>query len=305
MATQGTQTLKGWREKLGRLIGRDEDQLTPGEKTRLNQYVQDALRDLYAVSRWEFLYAYYRIELESAYDTGTVAVSAGGTSWTGTSTAWSTSYDSAGVAKIRAGGEIYRVTSVDSTTGLTTTDAALKALSDEDYYLYLDEISLNTAVKSIETMWVAARDSRLEPMSPSQMADHKSRAFVAGHPQFFAPKGQDSSGIRSIELYPIPSTNEILQIQGYTAGTIPTADGGTSDIPDEWQNVVLAGAKKYLYEAKADQRYGMAVQDWERGKMEMLQKAGVNQGPMTLSLDPAVHGPERIDSQVSTATLDG
>lgn len=304
MATQGTQTLKGWREKLGRLIGRDEDNLQPAEKDRLNQYIQDALRDLYAVSRWEFLFAYYRLELESAVDAGTVAVSAGGTSWTGTGTAWATAFDSAGVAKIRAGGEIYRVASVDSTTGLTTTDAALKALSSEDYYLYLDEISLNTALKSIEAMWVAARHRRLDPMSPSQMADHKSRAFVAGHPQYFAAKGQDASGVRSIELYPIPSTNEILHIQGYKAGTIPTADGGTSDIPDEWQNVVLAGAKKYLYEAKNDDRYGAAVADWERGKLEMLAKAGVNQGPQTISLDPAVHGPERIDSQVTTATLE-
>ena len=59
-----------------------------------------------------------------------------------------------------------------------------------------------------------------------------------------------------------------------------------------------------MYEAKADPRYSIAQGEWVAGRLEMLGKVGVAQGPQCIRLDPAVHGPEKIDSNVATASLD-
>lgn len=303
MATVGSITLSEMRSRLGRLIGLPGS-VTPRMEAALNQYIQDALREIYSYARWEFLEAAYRIELEAAYTTGTVAVTAAGTSWTGTGTSWATGFDDAGLASIRAAGEVYRVTSIDSTTGLTATDAALETLTAEDYVLYMDVVSLPSALESIDSCHVSRNSRRLDPMQPAVMAGHKSRGYRGGSPQYFAPFGTDASAVRQLELYPIPGANEILHVRGYKAGTIPTADGGASDIPDRFLNVVMARAKSMMYEAMKDARMQTAVGEYANGIFRMVMDASLNQGPMAVGLDPAVYGPRSLSHDATQVRID-
>lgn len=297
-------TLKTWRTQLARQVGVDIDNITPRVSDALDEYIQNALRDIYSYHRWEFLEETYRYRLYAAASDGTVAVTAAGTVWTGTDTGWDTGM-SGGTVKIRSDGEVYRITTVDTSTQATATDAALRTLSAEDYVLYMDEVNLAAAIESIEAMWVATEDKRVLPIPQASMADHKSRGFYSGHPQYFAPKGRDSSGYPRIELYPIPAYDEILHVQAYKAGTVPTSDGGTSDIPDRFQNVVLARAKMYLHESPTGkpELYSPAASEYARLQMMMVQQACINQGPMTLKLDPAVHGPEPLSLDVTKASI--
>ncbi len=295
----GTVTLKTWRTKLARQLGRDEDSLTPTLTAALNQYVQDAIRDIYVVQRWEFLEAAYRVRLYAGLSGGSVAVTAAGTSWTGTGTTFNTAW-TGGIVKIRADDEIYRITTIGSTTALTATDVALRTLTASSYVLYMDEVSLASGLENIESVWVTSEDRRLRPMAPSQMADHKSRGYYAGHPQFYAPKGRDSSGYWNLELYPIPAYDEVLHIGGYKAGTVPTADEGTCDVPDQFQGVVLARAEMKLHSGHhgTAERFPIAREEYGRQQAMMVQQANAHQGPMCLQLDPAVHGMEPMTTDV-------
>jgi hypothetical protein len=301
----GTTTLATRRRRLAALFGIPDNSEIPTQiQTEIDDFIQRALRDVYGFHRWEFLSFYSRVELEAAYTTGSVAVTAAGTAWTGTGTSWATAYDSAGTAKIRADGEIYRVASVDSTTGITATDAALKTLSGESYALYMDEVSLDSTLESITSIYGALGETRLLPMPPADMDDHKSRKYYSGRPQFFAPRGVDSNGYTIIEFYPIPAFNEVLHIRGTKAGTIPSADADTDDVPTRFSNVVDERAKAYLYEYRNDPRFSAAMQNYVEMRQRMIQAENPVQGPRRVLLDPAVYGPEPVTSEVTRVAID-
>lgn len=300
----GTTTLATRRARLAALMGIPANRTIPSHiKTEIDEIIAKALRWVYNRDRWEWLWYDERIELEAAYGEGSVAVTAGGTAWTGTGTAWDTGWS--GYMKMRAKGEVYNLTSIDSTTGITATDAALETLSGEDYHIYIDRVSLGANIVNFESLSITFPNARIRYMPPAVMADHKSRGFLPGRPQFFGPAGFDSDGYPTIEFYPIPSNNEILHIQGYGAGTIPTADGGTDDIPDRFSDVADYRAEMLLYRymgfAKQENAiaYQLAQQMCEDALRRMKDESQLEQGPQRISLDPAVFGPRRLHYDVN------
>ena len=300
----GTTTLKIRRARLAALMGVPANRTIPSHvQTELDEIIAKAFRYVYNYDRWEWLWYDERIELEAGDNAGSVAVTAGGTAWTGTGTAWDTGWS--GFMKMRAKGEVYNLTSIDSTTGITATDAALETLSGEDYQLYIDKVSLGANIVNFESLVVTFPQARIRYMPPAVMADHKSRGYLPGRPQFFAPAGYDSNGYPTIEFYPIPANNEILHINGYGAGTIPTADGGTDDLPDRFSDCVDERAKMLLYEymgfAKQENMvaYQLAQQRLTESMRRMKDESQLEQGPQRISLDPAVHGPRRLHYDVN------
>ena len=300
----GTTTLKTRRARLVALMGIPANRTIPSHvQTEVNEIIAKAFRYVYNYDRWEWLWDDERIELQAAYSLGTVAVTAAGTAWTGTGTGWDTTWS--GYMRIRAKGEVYNVTSIDSTTGITATDAALETLSAEDYTLYIDQVSLGANIVNFESLSVKFPSSRLIYMPPAVMADHKSRGLMVGRPQFFSPAGYDSNDYPTIEFYPIPANNEILHVQGYSAGTVPTADGGTDDIPNRFSDCVDERAKMLLYEYMGFTKqenmaaYQLAQQRLTEAMRRMKDEAQLDQGPQRISLDPAVHGPRRLEYDVN------
>ncbi len=260
-------------------------------KTELNAFIAEALREIYRRAKWPFLDYHDRIRLYAADDDGTVSVTAGGTAWTGSSTSWDTSWS--GNIRIRADGEEYRVSTIGSTTSLTTTDSALSTLSGEDYYLFICEYCLGATLKHIGDMWLVTPDERLQEVSPSEMASMRTRQFYIGHPKYWCQRGVNSNGYPEIELYPVPGFDEILHVNGTKAGTIPSADSDTDDVPDEFSDVVdkLARARMFLY--KNDPRYSVEAPVAERALLMMVQQASVNRGVTRISLDPEWYGMKR------------
>ena len=300
----GTTTLKTRRARLASLMGIPANRTIPSHiQTEIDEILAKAFRYVYNYDRWEWLWDDERIELQAAYGEGSVAVTADGTAWTGTGTTWDTGWS--GFMKMLAKGEVYNLTSIDSTTGITATDAALETLSGEDYHIYIDRVSLGANIVNFESLSVTFPSARIRYMPPAVMADHKSRGFLPGRPQFFGPAGYDTNGYPTIEFYPIPSNNEILHIQGYSAGTVPTADGGTDDIPDRFSDCVDERAKMLMYEYMgfAKQEYVMGYQLAKGRLMEAMRRmkdeSQLEQGPQRVSLDPAVFGPRRLHYDVN------
>lgn len=86
---------------------------------RIGVWLNDVFQDILC-RRPDWKWARYvrELTLSAAYQTGTVTVTNGSTSVTGSGTSWGTSWENR-VFWVSGGGANYRVASVDSTTGLT------------------------------------------------------------------------------------------------------------------------------------------------------------------------------------------
>jgi hypothetical protein len=284
----GSTTLLQRRSKLGRLLG-IHGTIQPAMETTLNNAIWDALRDVYTFERWDFLDAYSRVELEAAYAAGTISVTAAATAWTGTGTTWDTGWTAN--VKVLADGNIYRVASIDSTTAITSTDAALATLTNTEYTLFINEYSLDSALENVEAVSVHSGGGRLTPVMPSFLEAAKAQGLRIGTPEYFANAGIDANGYTRIEVWPIPGANQILEVRGYRAGTIPTGDSSTDDVPQRFSNVVDHRAEFYVWKHKNDPRMQIANGEFGREISMMVDKHSVNQGPVRIQLDPNVHRP--------------
>jgi len=288
----GTVTLSTRRSRLAALQGVSSGMTIPTTlSTELTDFVQRALRHIYAFHRWPFMETKVRVRLYAATKTGTVSVAAGGTSWTGVGTAFPTTWTLAnGQAKIRSEDIVYRVSTISSATALATTDAAVAAISGKSHMVYMDEYSLLSTMETIDSAMIDASADTLTPMTPAEMDQNKALATDCSHPTFFCARGVDSSGYTMIEVWPIPGYDEILQVKGTKVGTIPSGASDTDDIPTRFSDVVDEVAKTYLYEYFNDPRYSIAKANSETMLVKMVQQAATAQGPRRVRLDPKVFG---------------
>lgn len=298
----GTVTLSTRRTNLARLIG-IHGTIQPNVQAMLDDAIQRALRYIYRYARWPFMESEWRVELEANYATGTISSS--GTAVTGSGTTFPTGW-TATYARMRFGGEIYRVSSIDSTTGITLTDTPLaNASAGSAYDLYIERYVISTNVETLTTLWLANLASkRLMYVPPAEMDELKGTQVMFAHPTKWTTRGVDSSGDYIIEVWPIPGSNEILHARGIKDGTIVTADGDTDDIPDRFSDIVDDLARMYLYEEKKDERFAAAAQRAEMGLMRMIQMSDVNSGEKAWGLDSyRYHTPDQhADSVVTVNT---
>ena len=286
----GSTTLVVRRQRLAEWLGIPSHHTIPTHiSAALTAFIQDSLRELYAYHPWEFLRYSTRIELFPGTNDGTVACTDGSTAVTGTGTAFPTSW-SGSYIRIRIGNEIYPVASIGSATGLTLSVAALTTQSGESYYLYQDVIVLGATLRKLLADYVSTPASRVIPIGPAEMAQMKGAGILCGHPQYMCSRGVDSNGYTEVELWPVPYYAEFLHVEGVKAGTIPTADGNTDDVPTEFSHVVDCLARKLMFAWKKDERY--AIEEGRSAVLlaKMVDEHRFNRGPEAISLDPTVFG---------------
>ena len=228
---------------------------------------------------------YDRIELEAKVDEGTVAVTAGATAVVGTGTDFPLVWANEDYAEIRIGREVYRVASITDATNLVLTDAALATSTAADFQLYKNRYVLAN-VYALETIvsTVGAQDS-VESVSNEYIQGIKAQFLSFGRPRYWSCP-EYVGGLPMIEVYPVPNYNEVLQIRGLKLPTIPSADGDTDDIPEQWSQVVDEWAKVEMYEAQEDQRYSAALKMAMGSLQRMIQESDSNRDGARFELDP-------------------
>lgn len=271
---------------MGELIGISRSQAIPADlQTQFNGYVEDAIRRITRHHEWGWMRGYDRIELEAKVDVGTVAVTAGQTAVVGTGTAFPTVWANEDYAECRIGREVYRVASITDAENLVLTDAALVTTTAASFQLYKNRYVLSN-VYALETIvsTVGAQQA-VEAVSNEYMQSIKSEFLSFGRPRYWSCP-EYVLGKPMIEVYPVPNYNESLQIRGLKLPTIPSDDGDTDDIPEQWSHVVDLWAKVGMYEAMEDQRYAAALKQGMADLARMMQESDANRDGARFELDP-------------------
>lgn len=209
------------------------------------------------------------------YTTGTVSITVGSTSLTGSSTAWNTA-NSYGVNNMRAGGkvtvagttDIYRVSSVtnDTSATLQTRYVASSDASASDYRYFEDEYALASDflqpvdLQNFSTAWPIPIISRTE------FRRRYPRPNVSGRPVVACLYDEGFSGnttpVRKIVFYPYPDAAYIIPYSYITNAVGVDASGNnltslSSDtdepiVPLRYRHAIIFHALYHWYRDKKD-----------------------------------------------------
>ena len=164
---------------------------------------------------WIVLEQTYRLATTAIYDqdddTSSVAVAVGSTALTGTDTVWTTAMTG---SRIRLAGEnqFYTFTYVSKTSGtLDRVYVGSDDLDEEDFTIFQNVYSLASTVAEIQSV---RYDTELKRISIDELNRWDSSRKITGTPSHFCPRGKDSSGYLTIELWPTPTSAWLFQYTG-------------------------------------------------------------------------------------------
>jgi hypothetical protein len=215
---------------------------------------------------WSWLKTKTKLATTVPYATGTVSVSIGGTSVTGSGTVFPS--DVVG-AVIRFAGEraLYEISVRTSDTALTIVDAyrnsTAAALSGATYSIGYPYINLPANFRSILALVDLERNDPLMDLKQYQAEVYHANRADTSRPYAFAIRAKRNDSLKQLYLYPVPSTSiERYELVYYrragwfdsaTAATSafksePTADADVADWPIEHQRVLQAACHLTLLE---------------------------------------------------------
>lgn len=246
-------------------------------ETQAKRYVNVALHDLHVGFDYKLPWCERQstLILQAPYTTGTVTISAGSTSLTGTDTLWNTN-NTYGVKNMRAGGkiiiagtnDIYRVSSVagDTSATLATRYVASSDASAESYTYFEDEYALaSDFLRPVDAQSFSyALDIPI--ISRTEFRRRCPRPNVSGRPVicclFDEGFSSSTTPVRKLVVYPYPATTQIIPYAYITnavgvdaSGTNLTSLSSDTDepiVPLRYRHVIVLKALAHWYRDKRD-----------------------------------------------------
>lgn len=272
---------------------------------------------------WSWLQT--REVLQSVVDktAGTVAITSGTTTVTGTGTAFAAS-DVGSFIQFGAntsGNDWYRITTFTSATSIAieANYAGTTNLTAATYTIRKWYYALSSAVDRIIQVRQAITPVRLYPMQFLAMSRWTPMHSITGNPYAYAAAAQDaiySSGTLdavnvgnwAIQLYPWPSTAMNYEVDYYRTLTDLSANGDTGLIPSKMRDTVLIdGSVAYTFAYLNDPRYQQYWQKFEEGIERFWQEDGQDRGQMNVieAVDNTTQDPDIIRFPSSYPFVDG
>lgn len=209
--------------------------------TQAKRYINTALLDMH-VGFWEKMpWAERRatLTLQAPYSTGTVSISKGSTTLTGSSTEWATANDFS-VNNARAGGkitiagseEVYEVSSVGSDTSITLASAFIDAdVSGETYRYFEDEYALASDYLRPVDITSFADNMYIELIGRLDFRRQYPRNSTVGSPRYATiidlPFSGDTTPVRKVRFAPPPETNYVIPYS-YITSNLAVSSSGTA-----------------------------------------------------------------------------
>ena len=274
MSTMAFSTLQAELASMLRL-----DVSDPTHATVLKRWINLADDDIH--SRYDWPWALEREIVQTVADvtTGTVAVAAGGTTVTGTSTAFDTTLDVGKYIQFSSSNDWYKVTAVASTTSLTIEAAYVgsSALSAGTYKLRKTFYSVSSSVEKVLTARQMVSPVKLELVHYRSLDKWRPNQTANGNPVVYVIWGYDSSNRWTFTLDPVPDAIMNIEVRFKKKRTDLSADGDVPATPEKWKGVILDGAlaRGYEYVRKDpfdanDKRSELALARFERGIDRMI-----------------------------------
>lgn len=276
------------------------------------RYINTALYDMHLGFEYKFPWAERRAVLvtQPEYNTGTVTITQGSTSLTGSGTAWNTN-NSFGVANMRVGGkislaggsEVYEITAIGSDTTATLGHTFTQEdLSGADYLYFEDEYALASDFLRPVDQQLFSSDIPIELIDRNYFRRRFVRNYITGRPTVATildlPASGNTTPVRKIRLhrppekaYSIPYTyitsNLVVQSDGTAAATL-SSDTDEPIVPIRYRHAIVLHALYHWYRDKRDDQRSLEVkgeytdlmlrllQDADLGSRRVRMKPGVS-----------------------------
>jgi hypothetical protein len=217
-----------------------EDTSVTATETLAKRYINIGLIDMHIGFGEKFPWAERRAVLRTQpyYSTGTVTISKGSTSLTGSGTAWNTNNDFS-VANARTTGrmtiaglpEVYGISSVDSDTAITLDNKFIGSdQSDASYVYFEDEYDLAADFLRPQDMQSFTDDASVGLIGRKDFRAWQSRNSTTGRPRFACIVDRGFSGnttpIRRVRLWKAPDDVYLLPYT-YVTSNLAVSSSGT------------------------------------------------------------------------------
>ena len=252
-------------------------------ENQAKRYINIALHDMHIGFGEKLPWAERTADLttQDDYTTGTVTITQGSTTLTGSGTAWNTN-NAFGVANARVGGkvvinggqEVYEVSAVGSDTSITLANAFVQAdVSGGSYVYFEDEYAL--ASDFLRPLDMQNFDTRgeVELIGRNDFRRRYPRNKVVGKPTVATildkPFSGNTTPVRKVrfwkppdDFYVIPYayvTSDLAVGSDGTAKTQLSADTDEPIVPLQYRHVIVLHALKNWYRDKRDDKRSLEV----------------------------------------------
>lgn len=261
---------------------RDYDKLNGSTRQQRNydKIINDTCREVFSLGSYDYNMRVIRVSVPVAYETGTVSVSANGTTVTGSGTTF-TSAMVGRYIRFNEEAEQYLITGFGSTTSLTIENyLGTDNLSNVAYQITQDRISFPTNFRSVHKIVstnATGGRSALYPTSPTSFENlqmFRQTYQIAEYPYYFATKwdtptsGNIPTGY--IYTYPTPAVPQILTIYYNVWPPNLSADSDQFPVPYEMEGVVREFLLAYLYRENKDPNWTTQMQRAQAVAMQAL-----------------------------------
>lgn len=250
---------------------------TTATDTQAKRYVNIAVQDIMLGFDYKLPWAERRAVLRThaPYSTGTVSISVGSTSLTGSGTLWNTanSYSennarTTGKLKLAGGFDIYKVSSVGGDTSITLTDKYVGSadLSGETYIYFEDEYALASDFLRPVDMQLFSNDLSIPIIGRAEWRRRYPRPNVSGRPRAATILDLSFNGsttpVRRVALYPYPDnaylipydyiSNAVAVSSAGVEATALSADSDEPTMPLRYRHAIVFHALYHWYRDKRD-----------------------------------------------------
>lgn len=274
------------------------DSTDTNNQTRVSRWINFVQQDICARWPWNFLRSRETVTTVPDYITGTVSVSAGGTTVTGVGTVFtSTQGNGQYYIQFANANDWYQVTAQGSGISLTISPAYAQATnaSAVTYTLRKFFYSLSSSCDRICDVKNWNTPLKLDELFPRDVD------FVQPNPQSsntsygFIPYGYDSSNNVQIIPYPFPSDARLFEIKTFKRPTDMVNPGDLPTLPNKWSHIIAFGANAvgFAYLRKPD-----FAQLWEakfEAKIEDMmsqERTSEDSSPILQSIDSGMGSSE-------------
>lgn len=230
----------------------------------LVQSVNEVVEDIRGRNRsWSFWYKQGSITILDEYTTGTVSVTNGSATVTGSGTTFTSGMVG---RKIRVNsGEAYVISAYSSATSITLAVAyAGTTASAQTYSIYQDAYDLPTDCETVLNAWDASNRRYIigvppEDINTSNIELSPSGQWVRSYGQF---GWNSTTSLPQLIFHPEPTEAALIYLWYYKRPTAVTGPGSTPDLPTFAHNVVLLGTLwKYTKDQGDEVNYRAALEN--------------------------------------------
>lgn len=266
-------------------ILRDTSHSSPSTETNKRLVVLGFINNRYArvtsSHHWDWLYQTLDSNFNEPYETGTISVTQGSESVTGSGTSWSANVVPNNVLIPSGRSERYLIESVSSTTALTLEgEYAGETSSDLDYSIVKPIYELPSNCEHVQSILVHGV-GELVPMGTQEFRRKQaSDPTLVGPPRWFTEVGRRAQdGIRHIEVYPAPDQNYAVQLNyGVNIMKLEDSTSNYPLIPDRHRVVLYYGGLAEMYRYLRDPVNAEAAErDFDRTLLLMLNDTQLTQ----------------------------